>query len=144
MIIANEEREMRKIKFRGITIDDNKMVYGDLLQYRVYPVIFDKDKNQYEVKANTVGQYTGLKDKNRKMIFEGDIVEIRYIWYGGTDKEKKADYTKIKQIFYNTHSCCFGMFAPEEYDFQMLNSQSMEIEIIGNIYKNPELLKEEK
>ena len=66
---------MREIKFRGMTLENNKMVYGDLLLYRVLPVIFDEDKEQHEVKANTVGQFTGLQDKNGKDIYENDIVK---------------------------------------------------------------------
>jgi len=69
--------------FKGRRVDDNRLVYGDLLTYRVYPVIFDKNKKQHEVLATTLGQFTGMYDDkiskkypNGRPIYAGDIFKL--------------------------------------------------------------------
>ena len=113
------EEKMREIKFRGLTVDDNKMVYGDLLQYRVYPVIFDKNKKQHEVKADTVGQFIGLLDKLAKEIYEGDICE---------------------ESHHELHGACWRFIIKDISDTYRLNVRWAYVKVIGNIYQNPKLI----
>ena len=135
---------MRKILFRGYDEEESHWVYGDLLQYRILlPVIFDKDKVQHEVSANSVGQFTGLTDRLGKEIYEGDLLQ----W---SDESGLAS-TVYYEVFYDdgngvnsngfkcsrTHykgSRCGGYIPP----FNHVSFEEMIV--IGNIYENSDLL----
>ena len=129
--------KMREILFRGKAITSKKWIYGDLLQYADVAQIWeDTEQGKFNVLviAETVGQYTGLTDKTGKKIFEGDVVEYSEIDIDGSDIKGKGvlrwnDNTASFEI-----SC--GLFGVNFC--QALLSQ---VEVIGNIYDNPELLK---
>jgi hypothetical protein len=124
---------MREILFRGKRKDNGEWVYGF---YRSY--IYRKKKHAWletidriwEVKPETVGQYTGLEDINGVKIFEGDIVR-----YGDFGRIPEPDISMDKVVWENG-----GFIIGGEY---MGLSYSVEIEIIGNIHDNPELLDRE-
>lgn len=80
---------------------------------------------EYDVFPETVGQYTGLTDKNGKKIFEGDIVEFQEE-YGCIEYHDKEAKFVVK---YDAGIC--------DFDHIPVN----EVEVIGNIHDNPELLK---
>lgn len=123
---------MRKILFRGRRLDNGEWVYG-------FPYIpndgvceirsNDIGTEQWAVDHKTVGQYTGLEDKNGNMIFEGDIVLKRT--YNG----KKPFAVKFDGgMFYA------GIGGGSSTATHRYTLEDKQIEIIGNIHDNPELL----
>ena len=134
---------MREIKFRGkaiwsldklneLNIDHvNGWVYGNLVMYDDIPFIVAlslvADAYNYWIKVHpeSVGQYTGLKDENEREIYEGDIV-------------KHAIWGDVYEIMFEDG----GFHVLSSYDFQTINEYPLEV--IGNIYENPELLEGEK
>ena len=133
---------MREIKFRGKDIL-GKWRYGDLVQEKWKSLLntnkksfmIKKDKTAYTVLEETIGQFTGLKDKNGQEIYEGDIVFIK----GDTellDIKGKVEYNNSLAQFEITNT---GDIINEE---EPLGDYAREdLEVIGNIYDNPELLK---
>ena len=167
---------MRKILFRGKRADNCEWVEGGILQTENWASIYVcKDYQgsmneppcceveEYEVIPETVGQYTGLTDKNGKKIFEGDIVQ--YQTYDGFICTSVVKLSKYKQDGsggeYNGIDCIGYYVAVIEFicpdwcdeDFcffhEHLKAQNIlevvkECEVIGNIYDNPELLEVSK
>ena len=88
-----------------------------------------------EVIPETVGQYTGLTDKNGKKIFEGDILEITSSYYG----RKEKHLYQIKWHDSTASWCAFGLEFIQRVP--LCNNEQPYYKIIGNIHDNPELLK---
>ena len=125
---------MRDIEFRGKRTDNGEWVYGNFVRgcdkKYAYIVEFGNEelcRNYVDVNPDTVGQYTGLKDKNGTKIFEGDIVK-RFLF--GKMCIYQIDYDNGLASFIGRAGMKFTTF---DYD-------SEEFEVIGNIYDNPELL----
>jgi uncharacterized phage protein (TIGR01671 family) len=146
---------MREILFRGKRKDNGEWFYGDLLQNIDVIKIREQEKEikyiarSFEVVPETIGQYTGLTDKNRTKIFEGDIVEV---WYKQRTLENNTEPQKYKAIIVFGNPNCFyswgyqlKMIDDFPYNNDILLWVEMEdtgafVEVIGNIHDNPELL----
>ena len=119
---------MREILFRGKT-KQGEWVYGlPFYTNEIIDGIESKDGKLYYVIPETVGQFTGLTDKNGKKVFEGDIVQQEITW------RENQPQTWIVEYEYGG----FIPFAedPEQTDFMW----DRPFEVIGNIHDNPELL----
>ena len=132
---------MREILFRGKTLDgrwvEGSYGYSTIICEDTYvaTVIYSNDTNLFtadwdEVISETVGQYTGLTDKNGKKIFEGDIVKMHLM-----------DCADIGFIRYN-NECCRFQFVSNSVGYGFDDTDVMEV--IGNVYDNPELLEGDK
>lgn len=137
---------MREILFRGKRIDNGKWAYGYLIEqdnpeYHTYIIrnfLAEIDKENIdvtnldivEVDAGTVGQYTGLKDKNGNKIFGGDICNF----------SNRSDIDNYGGVVYDADETEFGIDYGSTYLGLGRHYHSRDIEVVSNIYDNPELV----
>ena len=162
---------MREILFRGKRVDNGEWVQGDLVQgvekQQGLLFLWCKDKHsptgifEFNIIPETVGQYTGLTDKNGTKIFEGDIVLTQEMYDKPYSKNRKSK-KHIGVVEYRIRSGS-GFYNPEtgewdkykEYEAEWIVNVKdygkfvhsswgdfYDCEVIGNIHDNPELLKE--
>ena len=152
---------MRVIKFRGKSIDTGEWVYGDLLQFFLngepvktnFSILqFDYIKTSettYETQPigvlyDSIGQFTGLFDKNGKEIYEGDIVSKTT--KNGYPDNRVGEIVFRNGLFGIKNEGCYGLPASilvsesNWVDGNASGTSIYEYEIIGNVYDNPELL----
>ena len=128
--------------FRGKRKDNGKWVEGNLLYTRTttFGVVTEicTLEMSYQVIPETVGQCTGLKDKNGKPIFEGDIIKTKK--YGRDIGHSNVNNFDIFKVIYEP-----AVFRLENVrrGFNLVGNGN-DFEIIGNIHDNPELLEVEK
>ena len=134
----------REILFRGKRVDNGEWIDGWFLpgneRQSLHPCIFvylpeTQSFECFDIDIDTLGEYTGLTDRDGTRIFEGDIIGVVYNPnYGGVAKKRIGTF---KVGFED------GCYVYEDGEGYFLFTESDEIVVIGNIYDNPELLKGE-
>lgn len=162
---------MREILFRGKSLHNNKWVYGvpvpieincaktgriEMVKCHSYDELdyYHLLSEDEEVIPSTISQSTGFKDSNGKEIFEGDIIEFDgsnshrdLIWW--SKEMNMMDAIPLDGIEFNGYDCWNGKYPKFTYsDFCLMMQDPWgdfkEINVIGNIYDNLELLEEQK
>lgn len=125
---------MKEIIFSGKRVDSDEWVYGDLIHRQVWlnqlTIIRISDDGfdhyeEYEVIPETVGQFTGLTDKNGKKIFEGDII---------------AKGFELYEVRWNPEQVRWGIYLGNYEVAGFTKFSEPYFEVIGNVYDNKELL----
>lgn len=129
---------MREILFRGKT-KNSEWVEGSYVDAYEATYIFEKDIIQHfqEVIPETVGQYTGLTDKNGTKIFEGDIAKFNRFESDYVGKIVFNDKTAGFELWWNVMAGAYG----EKATYKANLSVCDKLEVVCNIHDNPELLK---
>ncbi len=155
---------MREILFRGKDVTGKwresgaVFVRGDIAlmitERPIKEIVKDKNGELVDVIFNfcavdkeTVGQFTGLTDKSGKKIFEGDIIKV----VSPNDDEEKPFIEEMVEICFDEKERAYKMrgyigaqIDEQPFDFSKTEVEEYQVEVIGNIHDNPELLKGEK
>lgn len=136
---------MREIKFRGLTIPEGQWITSDEEFHKVYLNYAEKAAqiNVRWVKYDSVSEFTGLKDKSGKEIYEGDKVSYQ-LFPGNQEKDIGTIIYRSGGFVIKTDHIHSGDKAriggPDYLPLGPMVKNEKEVEVIGNIYENPELL----
>ena len=132
---------MREIKFRGKRRDNGEWSYGYVCNCDIVPI--DKyiennfgwleEQECYYCFKDSICQFSGLTDDNEKEIYEGDIVKVTSL------DDKHLGKSIISEVLFECASFCFKK--DNRYIPLLFHVGIDEVQVMGNIYDNPELLK---
>ena len=120
---------MRTIKFRAERLMNGSWVYGDLHLIAAHPHIHPAKGVSYLIKEETIGQFTNLYDRNKKEIYEGDLLKLQ---------DDDTGWIEVRFV-----RGVFAFLWQGNLDDEMpINAPTHEwATVVGNIHDNPELLK---
>ena len=138
----------REIKFRGWRRKYQCWEYGYLIECaapelnEIVEVIKHGGRIIAAVERDSIGQYTGLHDKNGREIYEGDIVSFGSVW-NNSDNEDIDEEFHIGVVEYDPHYAVYNVNCEESGERRFMFTDVVNYDgfgVIGNIFENPELL----
>lgn len=141
----------REIKFRAKAIN-NEFFQGEWVDGYYTKVLWSGNlvdvitdgAHEIPIQIETLGQFTGLHDKNKTRIYEGDIVRMSYVAEICTDDdcyEEEGKYVGVATITANKGVCLNPCIKNELDKIKYKPLSAYRSEVIGNIYDNPDLIK---
>lgn len=134
----------RDIKFRGKRFDNGEWAYGNLIiDDSGNCEIVDYENNheiRYDVRGETIGQFTGMKDRKGKEIYEGDIINWLSFTFGGQGfvEEGHVEWRQVEGCYVVVNRI---KTKDGRESIQLLIRCTRDLKVVGNIYDNHELLK---
>ena len=122
---------MREILFRGYNKNIKRFIFGDLIHFENEFKIIDKSGYNFFVDTETVGQFTGVTDKNGVKIFEGDVLQ----WVS-CNPFSLGERRKVVVNYVNGWYFCVGSISVSLAELLVAER----CEVIGSIHNNPERL----
>lgn len=131
----------REIKFRGKRLDGQGWAFGSYIEAELQNGIaheiipYKRGEPVVEVDPDTVGQFTGVKDKNGMRIFEGDVLGVGGRIIGWVQGGVRGYCYDVVYVNHPKGEERYTLYATATYDYRD------RLEVVGNIYDNPEMLK---
>lgn len=134
---------MRTIKFRGKKLCQDEWIYGSLItrgEQGADGNFIDTGRGEcYPLQQDTIGQFTGMTDKDGKEIYEGDILDL-FIPENNVGKPEH----RLRKVIFDEKSCGFSIV--DKHNLCICDAVTTSIEliytVIGNVHDNPELMED--
>ena len=136
---------MREIKFRAKVENEDGIIELKIVSRLtmfsgggLYYAYCENDDYEYRLDPSDLMQFTGLKDRNGKEIYEGDIIKYHYFYFAdGSEIEKEC----VCSVKWDDTFANFDAMDKDGFAHFLGQASDDGIEVIGNIYEHPELLK---